>query len=82
MGQRRYAWVTFLPMCFVAVITLSAGWQNITHNFLPLAQQPGMAFQGYLNAGLTAFLMMSAVLVLGLSIPRWCFPRPPLGGRG
>ncbi len=41
MGKTRYALVTVLPMAFVAVTTLTAGWLNITTNFLPLAATPG-----------------------------------------
>jgi len=33
-GKARYAWVTILPLSFVAVTTLTAGWLTITDNFL------------------------------------------------
>ena len=37
-GRARYAWTTLLPLCFLFVTTLYAGWCNIVGNFLPLAQ--------------------------------------------
>ena len=71
MGKARYAWVTLQPMVFVAVTTLTAGWQSIWQNFLPLAAQPGKAFIGTLNAALTAFMMGCTVLIIAQSILRW-----------
>lgn len=64
MGKTRYALVTVLPMAFVAVTTLTAGWLNITTNFLPLAATPGNAFRGYLQAGLTVIMMVAVVVIL------------------
>jgi carbon starvation protein len=29
MGRARYAWVTLLPMSFLLVVTMTAGWQKI-----------------------------------------------------
>jgi carbon starvation protein len=71
LGRVRYIWVTLLPMLFVAVTTLTAAWQNITLNFLPLAQQPGHAFIGYLNAFLTLILMICAVTMILVCARRW-----------
>ena len=71
MGRSRYAWVTLLPMIFVATTTLTAGWQSIWQNFLPLAAQPGKAFIGSLNAALTAFMMCCTLLMIVHSILRW-----------
>ncbi|MCI0690516.1 carbon starvation protein A [candidate division KSB1 bacterium] len=70
-GKARYAWVTIVPLSFVGTTTLVAGWKNITDNFLPLTQNPKLAFQGYLDAALTAIIMVCAVIVFANSIFRW-----------
>lgn len=64
MGKARYAWVTAVPMSFVAVTTLTAGVQGIRTIFWPLTQQPGKAFQGYLDSTLMAIFILGVVLVL------------------
>ncbi|HET7152738.1 MAG TPA: carbon starvation protein A, partial [Candidatus Kapabacteria bacterium] len=71
LGKAKYAWVTAMPMTFVAITTLSAGYLNITDNFLPLAQTPGNAFQGYLNATLTLIMMLCVIIILFDAVPRW-----------
>ncbi len=70
-GKVRYAWVTLVPLAFVGTTTLVAGWKNITDNFLPLTKNPALAFQGYLDAALTAIIMICAVIVFANSIFRW-----------
>ncbi|MGH7496576.1 MAG: carbon starvation CstA family protein [bacterium] len=70
-GKARYAWVTITPLAFVGTTTLVAGWQNITDNFLPMAKNPALAFQGYLDAALTAIIMVCAVIVFANSAWRW-----------
>jgi carbon starvation protein len=64
MGKVRYSPITVVPMLFVATTTLTAGFLNIRDNFLPLAKQPGQAFQGYLQSGLTAIMMVAVVVIL------------------
>jgi carbon starvation protein len=70
-GKARYAWVTFLPMLFVAVTTLTACYLNITDNFLPMTAAPAKAFQGWLDIAFTVIIMVSAVVVLWESFHRW-----------
>ncbi|MGH9749649.1 MAG: carbon starvation CstA family protein [Candidatus Polarisedimenticolia bacterium] len=73
-GRARYAWVTLLPLAFVAVTTLSAGWLSITDSFLPMAGQAATAairFQGYLNASLTAIMMGAILLTIGNCVWKW-----------
>ncbi|MFL6336353.1 MAG: carbon starvation protein A [Pyrinomonadaceae bacterium] len=70
-GRARYAWTTIVPLTFVAVTTLVAGWKSITDNFWPLAQKPETAAQGYINTALTAVLMAAAVIIIFDSVRRW-----------
>ncbi len=70
-GKARYAWVTIVPLAYVGTTTLVAGWKNITDNFLPLTQNPALAFQGYLDTALTAIIMVCAIIVFANSIFRW-----------
>ncbi|MEK7799592.1 MAG: carbon starvation CstA family protein, partial [Acidobacteriota bacterium] len=73
-GKARYAWVTLMPLAFVAVTTLTAGWLSITDNFLPrarLAATAGMRFQNYLNAGLTAIMMTLIVVTIANCVYKW-----------
>jgi carbon starvation protein len=70
-GKAKYSWVTLLPLTFVAITTLVAGWESITDIFWPLAQKPETSVQGYINTGLTAIIMAAAVIILVDSIRRW-----------
>src|SRR5688572_13246194 len=72
-GKARYAWVTLLPLSFVAVTTLTAGVLSVQTNFWPMAVSPNPAlhFQGYLNTGLTIMMMVSVVVILANAAWRW-----------
>ncbi len=70
-GKARYAWVTFVPMVFVAATTLSAGWLNITDNFIPLMSIAGKGFEGAINIAMTVVIMVCAVVVLIEAARRW-----------
>ncbi len=88
MGKVKYAYITAIPMCFVGVTTLTAGVQSIKNIYLPLAQQPGHAFQGYLDSGLMVIFIVGVVLVViesarrcwktlhGTPIPTEAFGKP------
>jgi len=62
-GRARYAGVTILPLAFVSVIELAAGYQNIFNNYLPKKL--------YLNMGITASLMVGLVIVIVGSVRKW-----------
>jgi len=64
MGKARYAPITVVPMIFVAVTTLTAGYLNIVTNFIPLARTAGNAFRGSLQAALTVVMMVAVVVIL------------------
>ena len=78
--RAKYAWVTLLPLAFVATTTMTAGWLSITGNFIPLTRDPATAFQGWLDTVLTAIMMTALLVVLADSLRKWktvLFPRPP-----
>ena len=70
-GKRKYAWVTAIPLAFVATTTLTAGYLNVVDNFLPLTKIPGKEFQGYLNSTLTIIIMICAIIILIDSSRKW-----------
>ena len=39
-GKAKYAWVTGMPMVFVAIIEMTAGYQNIAINYWPMTNDP------------------------------------------
>jgi carbon starvation protein len=69
-GKVRYLWVTLVPLAFVSVTTLYAGWRNIFDNFLPLINTPGKVVLGYVNITLSAVIMFCVVVVLIESLRR------------
>lgn len=64
-GKGKYKWVTLTPMIFVAITTLTAGYQSIRDIFLPMTLDPQKAFQGWLDATLTAAVMIMALTMMG-----------------
>ena len=72
LGRAKYAWVTFAPLCFVAVTTLSAGYLTIRDNFWPMAvgANPALNVQGYVNSTCTAIMMVCSVIILGATSRR------------
>ena len=70
-GKAKYVWVTVVPLTFVGSTTLVAGWKSITDIFWPLSQKPETSLQGYVNTGLTAIIMVAAIVIMIDSIRRW-----------
>jgi carbon starvation protein len=70
-GRVKYAWTTMVPLAFVASTTLYAGYLSIFNNFLPMTKDPAKATIGYLDASLTAILMVCVLVILGASTQAW-----------
>jgi carbon starvation protein len=66
LGRARYAWVTFVPLCFVTTTTLTAGYLSIRDIFWPMtsAADASLHVQGYVNSICTAIMLVCAVIVL------------------
>jgi carbon starvation protein len=85
MGKLRYAWVTLMPLVWLASATLTAGWQKVFSpdpvlGFLAHAQSlagstnpnaPRLIFNDQLNATLTLFFMAIVVVVILASAREW-----------
>jgi carbon starvation protein len=76
-GRVRYAWVTLLPLSFVAVATETAGYQLIRDQFYPkliLSGQADKVFQGYLLSSLCILAMGALVFIFVDSARKWLKP--------
>ena len=70
-GKVRYVWVTMIPMFFVSITTLVAGYFNVMDNYLPLIAKTETATQGYVNSILTVIIMVCAIVIMIESFRRW-----------
>jgi carbon starvation protein len=69
-GRIRYAFVTLLPMAFIACTTLSAAYLEITNKYLVWVDK-GQAVKGYLNTGLTLLLLGCTAILFGCAVRAW-----------
>ncbi len=84
LGRGRFAWVTLVPLAFMCVNTLTAGWLNLGVNYLRpqlAAGAPGMwaAFllapaAAKVQCVVTLLVMALLVVVVVDSVPRWLRP--------
>jgi carbon starvation protein len=70
-GKLKYAWITFVPMVFVLVVTFSACILNILNIYIPQLDSPKTLVQGVINLVLTIVIMLSVVIILRDAIPGW-----------
>ncbi len=85
MGRTRYAWVTVVPLTWLSVATLTAGWQKVFSpnprlGFLSHAQTligsanpaaPRLILNDRLDAALAMFFMAIVLVVIGASAREW-----------
>ena len=79
-GKAKYAWVTIVPMAFVGITTLTAGWKNIFGLYLPQISIAETQVQGIINLLLTSLIMICVVVILGNAIPKWIKQRKSVSG--
>jgi carbon starvation protein len=70
-GKLKYAWITFIPMVFVLIVTFSACILNILNIYIPQLDDPKTIVQGVINLILTLVIMLSVVIILRDAIPGW-----------
>ncbi len=73
LGRYRYIWVTLLPLSFLSVTTLTAGFLTVKNNFWPMATGPNPALhtQGYINSFCTVTMMVLVIIILGAAVRKW-----------
>ncbi|MQA31457.1 MAG: carbon starvation protein A [Luteitalea sp.] len=72
-GRARYAWVTLLPLSFLSVTTLTAGFLSVRNTYWPEAVglDPAFHVRGYVNSICTSLLMVCVVIILISAARRW-----------
>jgi len=63
---KAYGLITFIPMLFMLVTTLTAGMENIFINYLPAKN-----FNGNLNALLSALMLILVVIIVADCFIKW-----------
>jgi len=78
-GKARYAWITILPMVFVGITTIIAGFLNLKNLFIPQIFVKTTQVQGIINSGLTILILICVVSVIADAIPKWIkgYSKPP-----
>ncbi|HTI41220.1 MAG TPA: carbon starvation protein A [Vicinamibacterales bacterium] len=73
MGRTKYAWVTFVPLAFLSVTTMTAGYMSIRDNFWPLAinANPDLHVQGYVLSLSTGLMMVCCLIIMAAATWRW-----------
>ena len=71
LGKIRYAWITIIPLLFLGITTLTAGFMNITNIYLPQLTSESSYLQGTINLVLTAIIMISLVVIFANALPKW-----------
>ena len=70
-GKARYAFVSLVPMAFVATTTTTAGILEIRGKFWRMTQNPATLVKGWLNIGLTVTLLVLVAIILLGAVGRW-----------
>jgi carbon starvation protein len=74
-GKIRYAWITIVPMAFVGITTFYAGFLNLKNIYIPQLAISTTMVQGIINLTLTVLIMISAVVIIWDSVPKWLAAR-------
>jgi len=72
-GRAKYAWVTLVPLTFLTVTTLSAGFLSVRDQYWPMAigGDASLVVRGYVNSICTSILMICTIIILASAARRW-----------
>jgi carbon starvation protein len=73
MGKTKYAWVTLVPVAFLATNTLLGGFLSVRDNYWPLTKNLDQTkvFQGYVDSVCTGVIMALVVFIIINSVGKW-----------
>ncbi len=63
LGHKRYAWVTGIPAVLMAIVTVSADYQNVFDSYIPQGK--------WLLAGISVFMFALVVIVMVEAVRSW-----------
>jgi carbon starvation protein len=69
--KKTYAWITFAPLCFVGVTTITAGIQSVLTIYYPMSQVAPTHVTGLVNMIVTSVLLCGVAFIIGGSFSRW-----------
>jgi carbon starvation protein len=75
LGRARYAWITLLPLVWVATTTLTGGVETLTGTYWKMIQVPGTRTMGLICTLGIASVMVCAILIVLEGLSRWLGPR-------
>ena len=70
-GKAKYAWITIIPLTFVGITTLSAGFLNMMNLYLPQLSSQKTFLQGCVNLSLTIIIILCVLITLVNAVPKW-----------
>ena len=70
-GRAKHAWVTIVPLIFVGITTLTAGFLNIKNIYLPQMRDPVTTLPGAINLILTICIIICVLIILCNAVPKW-----------
>jgi len=69
--KKSYAWVTFAPLCFVGVTTITAGVQSLFTIYYPMSRVAGTRVTGVVNLVVVTVLLFGVLFIILGSVSRW-----------
>jgi carbon starvation protein len=70
-GRAKYVLVTILPMIFVGITTMTAGYLNMKNIYIPQMKESTTMVPGLINLILTLFIMSSVLVIIYSAFPGW-----------